>query len=81
MKKNKKINFNLINNIFYDVLKIDKKVLLKANMFNCVNWDSINHVKLISKIEKKLKIKISSENYIKLNSYKEILDFLIKSLK
>ena len=50
-------------------------------MFNCVNWDSLNHVKLISKIEKKLKIKISSENYIKLNSYKEILDFLIKSLK
>ena len=81
MKKNEKINSDQINNIFYDILKIDKKDLLKANMFNCINWDSLNHVKLISKIEKKFKLKISGENYIKLNSYKEILDFFIKSLK
>lgn len=81
MKKNEKINFDQINSIFYDILKIDKKDLLKANMFNCINWDSLNHVKLISKIEKKFKLKISGENYIKLNSYKEILDFFIKSLK
>ena len=50
-------------------------------MFSCVNWDSLNHVKLIERIEKKFKIKISTNEYIKLNSYKSICSFLTKSLK
>jgi len=81
MKKNKKKILDQINNIFLKILKINKKNLLKANMFSCINWDSLNHARLISAIEKELKTKVSSENYIKLHSYKEICDLFIKSLK
>ena len=79
--KNKKLYLNEIDKIFIDVLKIKKKSLSKTDMFSCVNWDSLNHVKLIIKIEKKFKIKISTNDYIKLISYKSICSFLTKSLK
>jgi acyl carrier protein len=79
--KNKKLNSNEIDKIFIDVLKVKKKSLSKIDMFSCVNWDSLNHVKLINRIEKKFKIKISTNEYIKLNSYKSICSFLTKSLK
>jgi acyl carrier protein len=79
--KSKKTYLNEIDKIFTDVLKVKKKTLLKTDMFSCVNWDSLNHVKLIERIEKKFKIKISTNEYIKLNSYKSICSFLTKSLK
>lgn len=79
--KNKKSYLSEIDKIFTDVLKVKKKTLSKTDMFSCVNWDSLNHVKLIEKIEKKFKIKISTNEYIKLNSYKSICSFLTKSLK
>jgi len=43
MKINKKKIIDRVNNIFFTVLKIDKKELLKANMFSIMNWDSLNH--------------------------------------
>lgn len=79
--KSKKTYLNEIDKIFTDVLKVKKKTLLKTDMFSCVNWDSLNHVKLINRIEKKFKIKISTNDYIKLISYKSICSFLTKSLK
>lgn len=78
---NKKLNLNEIDKIFIDVLKVKKKSLSRIDMFSCVNWDSLNHVKLINRIEKKFKIKISTNDYIKLISYKSIFSFLTKSLK
>jgi acyl carrier protein len=81
MKKNSKYILLEIDKIFFDLFKLSGKNLLKANMFSCLNWDSLNHVKLINKIEKKFKIKISSKHYINLTSYNSIRDFLMKSLK
>jgi acyl carrier protein len=81
MKKNSKKIILEIDKIFLDIFKLSGKKLLKADIFNCINWDSLNHVKLITVIEKKFKIKISSKQYLSLTSYKSILDFLMKSLK
>jgi acyl carrier protein len=81
MKKNSKNILLEIDKIFFDLFNLSAKNLSKANMFTCLNWDSLNHVKLISRIEKKFKIKISSKHYISLTSYKSIRDFLMKSLK
>lgn len=81
MKKNSKKILLQIDSIFFDLFKLSGKKLFKANMLTCMNWDSLNHVRLINSIEKKFNIKISSKHYLTLTSYKSILDFLIKSLK
>ena len=81
MIKNNKLTLSKIDKIFIDLFKLKGKNLTKVDIFSCLNWDSLNHAKLMNIIEKKFKIKISTKNYINLISYKVICSFLIKSLK
>ena len=71
--------------IFQDEFKIDnnlkKKLLnnkidIKLNTFQ--NWDSMKHVKLLIKIEKKFKIKINSKNENFFHSFKTSVKYLSK---
>ena len=41
-------------------------------------WDSLNHVKIISQLEKTFKLKVNEKNFTKFNSIKNI-NFLIKN--
>ena len=71
-------NIKLIN-IFKKNLKLKKeeivnikkgKIDLELNKHN--RWDSLIHVKIITDLEKQLKIKIDEKNFLKFTSLKKI---------
>ena len=51
---------------------------LKKNIkiFDLENYDSLNYLKFISKIETKYNLKINQKNISKFNTYKSSLNFL-----
>lgn len=50
-------------------------------MENSLNWDSLNHLRLISEIQKNFKIQISNIDISKLTDQKKILKLLLKKVK
>tara|TARA_B100000401_G_C52629635_1_gene635357 strand:+ start:500 stop:748 length:249 start_codon:yes stop_codon:yes gene_type:complete len=72
--------------IFQEEFKIDavlrkkllnNKVDIRLNTFQ--NWDSMKHVKLLIKIEKRFKIKINSKNENFFHSFKTSVKYLSKN--
>ena len=49
-------------------------------MNNLENWDSLGHLKLLSEIEKKFKIKFSNKEIPVITDEKKILSLLINKL-
>jgi acyl carrier protein/RimJ/RimL family protein N-acetyltransferase len=78
-KSNKKTNLNSdinikkINTIICDTLKIEKNLSTNIEMKNLSKWDSLNHFEIITSIEKKFKIRFTSNQLIKLDSSFNIL--------
>lgn len=51
-----------------------------TDMQNTHEWDSLNHVKIIIALSKKLNIKIQTSDYEKLTSVNSIKRFLVKKI-
>ena len=80
-----KINNNLINKkkklvkIFIKNFKLKKNSKKYEDMFlGDGEWDSINHVRLISDLEKEFKLKINNKNFNKFISFKKCLSNIKK---
>ncbi len=67
-KNNEKIIIDIAKKVFEE-----KKINLGSSVNTTKNWDSVNHLKLISEIEKKFKIKISFEQSLAIFKLKDIL--------
>ena len=74
MKPNSKEIIKIAQNVFKS-----KKISINSNIKNTLTWDSINHVSLVAKIEKKFKLKISFEDSISIFSIKDLIKILSKS--
>ncbi len=67
--------------IFINVLKIKKnKKKKELTQKKIKNWDSLNHVILLLAIQEEFKIKFKISEYLKLNSFENIVK-TIKSKK
>ncbi len=77
--KSKKFLIIDLKKLFKDQLKINIKSTGK--IYDCKEWDSIANFNLLLAIEKKFKIKLSSQEFNNLNSYKEILKVVTKKFK
>ena len=67
--------------IFINVLKIKKNKKKKELIQKKIkNWDSLNHVILLLAIQEEFKIKFKISEYLKLNSFENIVK-TIKSKK
>ena len=44
-------------------------------------WDSLAHVKILVSLEKKFKLKIGEDDFTRLKSYKDIVNYIIKNCK
>ena len=66
------------------LVKILKKIFKEDKSFfsmeNTVNWDSLNHLRLISQIQKNFKVRISNFEISKLTDQKKILKLLFKKI-
>ena len=77
MNNNKK---KILQSCFKDVLKINNfENIDNLNRDELKNWDSLNHVRLILKIEKAFSIKISPSDQEKLISFKLLEEFLTQN--
>jgi|TARA_B110000037_G_scaffold221591_1_gene293088 acyl carrier protein len=75
MIKLKKEIIDILKNVFKDT-----KVTINSNINNVKNWDSLNHVNLVSEISKKYSIKISFFEMINVNSVKDLIKLVKKKL-
>ena len=75
MKIKKKVLENKLKKIFKKVFKENKKLY---DMENTINWDSLNHLRLIVEIQKEFQIKISNTDVPKLISQKKIIKYISK---
>ena len=68
--------------IFVKLFNISEKKVKESQFSNTEKWDSFTHVALIVEIEKEFKIKkIKPSELVRLNSYKNCLNFLQKNKK
>ena len=69
MKKN---NEKIIINIAKKVFEL-KKINVDSSVNTIKSWDSVNHLKLISEIEKKFKIEIAFDQSLAIFKLKDIV--------
>ena len=77
MKKKSSKNLDKINEFdkfFKKILKL--KRLKNSSINNCSEWDSINHLTIIFKLESLFKLKIKNNTVQKLTSYKKIIKYI-----
>tara|TARA_B100000945_G_C20130211_1_gene479029 strand:- start:400 stop:636 length:237 start_codon:yes stop_codon:yes gene_type:complete len=58
-----------------------KKITLKDGINKTKNWDSINNMNILLKLETKFKIRFSSREFNSLNDVKSILENVSKKIK
>tara|TARA_B100000902_G_C27302049_1_gene913383 strand:- start:1044 stop:1280 length:237 start_codon:yes stop_codon:yes gene_type:complete len=77
----RKINFKNedVRSIIKEVFRIGRKKPKKYDADNIQNWDSLGHMILLEKIEKKFNLSIKSKDIGKLQSEKEIIKYLKRS--
>ena len=68
---------NITKKIFKKVFGNKSDISIDSNINNTYKWDSLNHIKLITEIEKNLKKKLNISQVIQLTSVKKI-DSLFK---
>lgn len=78
MRSKKFLSKNL-KKLFKDELKI--LVTENSKIYDHKNWDSLGNFNILLSAEKKFKIKFNSQEFSKLNSYKEILRIVTKKFK
>lgn len=80
MSKNKKSSLEAqLLQVFKLVFRYkDRKKIINLNSKNTSKWDSLNHIKLIIYIENTFQIKFGAKQFEKSNSFKKILNYIIK---
>lgn len=74
--------FIIVQNIFRDIFDIDDLVINnKTNSDEIEDWDSLNHINLVSAIEKEFKIKFALGELASLKDVGAMVDLMIEKLK
>ena len=73
IKKNPNLNIQDINKIIIKVLNIKTNIKNDLKMTNLKKWDSINHMQIISTIEKKFSVTFANKDIPEMSSSKIIL--------
>ena len=74
--------FNGVQDIFRDIFDKDDMVIEdKTNSDDVEEWDSLNHINLVSAIEKEFKIKFALGELITLKDLGAMVDLMMEKLK
>ena len=74
--------FNGVQDIFRDIFDEDHMVIKdKTNSDDIEEWDSLNHLNLVSAFEKEFKIKFTLEELMTLKDVGTMVDLTIEKLK
>ena len=74
--------FNGVQDIFRDIFDEDDMVIKdKINSDDIEEWDSLNHINLVSAIEKEFKIKFVLGELMTLKDVGSMVDLMMEKLK
>jgi acyl carrier protein len=74
--------FNEVQDIFRDIFDEDDMVIKdKTNSDSIEEWDSLNHINLVSAIEKEFKIKFTLEELMTLKDVGAMVDLMMEKVK
>jgi len=74
--------FNGVQDVFRDIFDEDGMVIENStNSVTIEDWDSLNHINLVSAIEKEFKIKFALRELNTLNNVGSIIDLVLEKLK
>ena len=74
--------YSKLNEIFIDVLDLDKVELTDATSANDIEeWDSLSHIQLIVAVEKTFGIKFTSLEIMKWKNVGEMVDSILEKIK
>jgi len=74
--------FNGVQDIFRDIFDEDDMVIEdKINSDDVEEWDSLNHINLVSAIEKEFKIKFALVELMTLKDVGAMVDLMMEKLK
>ena len=73
--------FNSVQEIFRDIFDEDDLIIKdKTNSDSIEEWDSLNHINLVSAIEKEFKIKFALGELMTLKNVGSMIDLMIEKL-
>ena len=74
--------FEVVQDIFRDIFDEDSMVIENStNSENIEDWDSLNHINLVSAIEKELEIRFALGELMELKDVGAMIDLILKKLK
>jgi len=74
--------FNGVQDIFRDIFDEDDMVINNATSSDEIeDWDSLNHINLVSAIEKEFKIKFALGELMALKDVGAMIDLMMEKLK
>lgn len=74
--------FEGVQNIFRDIFDEENMIIGdKTNSENVEDWDSLNHINLVSAIEKEFKIRFALGELMTLKDVGALVDLMIEKLK
>ena len=74
--------FNEVQDIFRDIFDEDDLIIVDStNSDQVEDWDSLNHINLVSAIEKEFKIKFALGELMSLKDVGAMIDLMEKKLK
>jgi len=74
--------FNGVQDIFRDIFDEDDMVIENSTSSDDVeDWDSLNHINLVSAIEKEFKIKFSLRELMTLKDVGAIINLIVEKVK
>jgi len=74
--------FNGVQDIFRDIFDEDDMVINNATSSDEIDdWDSLNHINLVSAIEKEFKIKFALGELMALKDVGDMIDLMMEKLK
>jgi len=74
--------FNGVQDIFRDIFDEDDMVINNTTSSDEIDdWDSLNHINLVSAIEKEFKIKFALGELMALKDVSDMIDLMMEKLK
>ena len=81
MAKKKIIDLDFMKSVFTDAIDYKKKLTLNSAFESVPGWDSLGHMKIISTIEKKLKVNFEIDEIIDVNTVRKLIVLAQKKIK
>ncbi len=70
----------IFDNYFCKILKIRDKKKINSSISNCDEWDSLNHLNIMFKLENVFNCKLLNKEIKILNNYKKIITCVKKKI-